>query len=125
MEANNVVIPPIPGGCILRSTDEDVEVIAFYQKNDGSRSTEDWVTYIDSRGTEHIKENLNIQLDFKSQANNMLEKLMETPSFKNMPTERNRRVFEASEELVKTGYCVDNAVSIATELVDKVGIETV
>jgi hypothetical protein len=35
----------------------------------GDRTDEDWVTYIDSKGKEHIKESLNIQLDFKPVVN--------------------------------------------------------
>ncbi|MDO5526760.1 MAG: hypothetical protein Q4F85_11835 [Prevotella sp.] len=44
-------------------TGEVVEVIDFSATT--GRDTEDYVTYIDSKGNEHIKENLNIFYDFE------------------------------------------------------------
>lgn len=41
----------------------------------------------------------------------------------NIPTTKNQRVFEVAKELVKNGSQVSTAVSVAKELVDKVGIE--
>ena len=52
---------------IIRATGEEVEVIAYSQEDAGARSFTDWVTYIDSKGTEHIKEKgKNFKLDFKA-----------------------------------------------------------
>ena len=59
---------------ILRSTGEEVEVVAFNQAENGERNESDWVTYIDSEGNEHIREKLNIQLDFKAEMGNVWEK---------------------------------------------------
>lgn len=41
-----------------------------------------------------------------------------------MPTTRNSRIFEVAKELVKAGKDVDDAVDLATKLVDEVGVET-
>ena len=124
MESNTFMIPPIGGKSILRSTDEEVEVIDSNVASRGERSDDDWVTYIDSNGKEHIKEHLNIQLDFKAQSNNLFEKMMDIAKPNKYPTERNRRIFEVAKELVKNGSHVSTAVSVARQLVDEVGIET-
>ena len=124
MESNTFMIPPIGGKSILRSTGEEVEIIDAEIKERGARSDEDWVTYIDSEGKEHIKEHLNIQLDFKTVANDTFSKLLDIAKPNKYPTERNKRVFEVAKELVKNGSHVSTAVSVATELVDTIGIET-
>ena len=49
---------PIGGKSILRSTGEEVEIIDSQFGERGARTDEDWVTYIDSEGKEHIKEHL-------------------------------------------------------------------
>ena len=66
MENKTFMLPPIGGKSILRSTGEEVEIIDSEIKERGARSDEDWVTYIDSEGKEHIREKLNVQLDFKT-----------------------------------------------------------
>lgn len=124
MEDRTFMIPPIGGKSILRSTGEEVEIIDFEAKIRGDRSDEDWVTYIDSEGKEHIKEHLNIQLDFKSVNNDTFSKLLDMAKLNKYPTERNRRLFEVAKELVKNGSHVTTAVSVAKQLVDEVGIET-
>ena len=48
----------------LRKTDEQVEVIAWETAEKGSRSENDWVSYIDADGNEHIKEHLTLEWDF-------------------------------------------------------------
>jgi hypothetical protein len=121
MESSFMV--PIGGKSILRSTGEEVEIIDSQIKERGARSDEDWVTYIDSNGNEHIKEHLNIQLDFKPVVNDPWNKIVDFAANK-MPTTRNSRIFEVAKELVKNGSHVSTAVSIAKQLVDEVGIET-
>lgn len=123
MEDKTYMIPPIGGKSILRSTGEEVEIIDFEAKIRGDRADEDWVTYIDSEGKEHIRERLNIQLDFKTVVNDTLNKVFDFATNK-MPTARNSRIFEVAKELVKTGTHVSTAVSVARQLVDEVGIET-
>ena len=116
---------PIGGKSILRSTGEEVEIIDFEAKIRGDRADEDWVTYIDLKGKEHIKEHLNIQLDFKTVVNDTFGKLLDIAKPNKYPTERNRRIFEVSKELYLNGiYEINEAVEVATNLVDKVGIET-
>lgn len=48
----------------LRKTDEPVEVVAWETAEKGARSENDWVSYIDSAGVEHIKEHLTLEWDF-------------------------------------------------------------
>lgn len=48
----------------LRKTDEQVEVVAWETVEKGARSENDWVSYIDSAGVEHIKEHLTLEWDF-------------------------------------------------------------
>ena len=48
----------------LRKTDDPVEVIAWETAEKGSRSENDWVSYIDSHGEEHVKEHLTLEWDF-------------------------------------------------------------
>ena len=114
---------PIGGKSILRSTGEEVEIIDSDIKERGARSDEDWVTYIDSKGNEHIKEHLNIQLDFKPVGNDTFNKLIDIAK-PHITTTRNNRIFEVAKELVKKGNQVITAVNVARKLVDEVGIET-
>ena len=124
METNTFMMP-IGGKSILRSTGEEVEIIDSQIKERGARSDEDWVTYIDSNGKEHIKEHLNIQLDFKPVVNDTWNKVFDFAKDNKMPTTRNCRIFEVAKELVLKFQCdTEEAVRKATELVDKVGIET-
>ena len=124
MENKTFMMPPIAvPKFILRSTGEEVEVIDSEIKERGDRSEFDWVTYIDSQGKEHIREHLNIQLDFKAVSNDTFNKLLDVAKNSNTPSIKNQRVFEVAKELVVRGSHVNSAVSIAKELVDKVGIE--
>lgn len=120
------MMPHIGGKSILRSTGEEVEIIDFETRIRGDRSEFDWVTYIDSEGKEHIKEHLNIQLDFKTVVNDAFNKVFDFATNK-MPTTRNCRIFEVAKELYldnERDYSIDEAVQVATKLVDEVGIET-
>ena len=122
---NNTFMMPFGGKSILRSTGEEVEIIDFEAKERGDRTDEDWVTYIDSNDKEHIKEHLNLQLDFKPVVNDTWSKVFDFAKDNKMPTTRNCRIFEVAKELViNHGYKITVAVDKATELVDTVGIET-
>ena len=124
MESNTFMMP-IGGKSILRSTDEEVEIIDAEIKERGARSEEDWVTYIDSDGKEHIKEHLNLQLDFKPVVNDTWSKVFDFAKDNKMPTTRNSRIFELAKELyLNRSFRINEAVRVATELVDVVGIET-
>jgi hypothetical protein len=119
------MMPHIGGKNILRSTGEEVEIIDAEIKERGARSEEDWVTYIDSNSEEHIKEHLNLQLDFKPLINDTWNNMFDWAKGNKMPTTRNCRVFEVAKELVLKFQCnAEEAVRKATELVDEVGIET-
>lgn len=48
----------------LRKTDEPVEIVAWETAEKGARSENDWVSYIDANGVEHIKEHLTLEWDF-------------------------------------------------------------
>jgi hypothetical protein len=48
----------------LRKTDESVEIVAWETAEKGARNENDWVSYIDSNGNEHIKEHLTLEWDF-------------------------------------------------------------
>ena len=110
---------------ILRNTGEEVEVIAFNQAENGCRSEDDWVTYIDSEGKEHIKEHLSIQLDLQasSSMSKMFEKIFDVPKYEPMkfPSTQNVRVYEIVKQLVvERYYPVEEAVTKAKEIVDAV-----
>lgn len=124
MENNTCMIPPFGGKSILRSTGEEVEIIDSEIKERGARSDEDWVTYIDSNGEEHIKEHLNIQLDFKTMATDAWNGVFDFARNNKIPTTKNCRIFEVAKELVIEGAAIEIAVDKAIQLVDKVGIET-
>ena len=126
MEANTFMMP-IGGKSILRSTGEEVEIIDFETRIRGDRSEFDWVTYIDSKGNEHIKEHLNIKLDFKPVVNDTWNKVFDFAKDNKMPTTRNSRIFEVAKALYLDNdrdYDIESAVQVATKLVDEVGIET-
>lgn len=124
MESNTFMMP-IGGKSILRSTGEEVEIIDAEIKERGACNDEDWVTYIDSKGIEHIKEHLNLQLDFKPVVNDTWSKVFDFAKGSKMPTTRNCRIFEVAKELVLEFQCdAEEAVRKATQLVDAVGIET-
>ena len=131
-------MPPMMSKAIIRKTGEEVEVIAYNQPCSGKRTEPkdltfeegDWVTYIDSNGKEHIREKLNMQLDFKPIINDTWSNVFSFAKDTKMPTTRNCRIFELAKELLVNGHkglgtsYIDEIVEIATELVDKVGIET-
>lgn len=135
MEDNKIfTMPSIATKYIIRKTNEEVEVLAFNQPDKGGRSNYekhkadyeyDWVSYIDSNGVEHIKEHLNILFDFKPVINDTWNNIFDFAKSNKTPTTRNSRIFEIAKELVLKFQCdAEEAVRKATELVDKVGIET-
>ena len=108
---------------VLRSTNEEVELIDGEIKARGERNDEDWVTYIDSKGVEHIKEHLNVQFDFKPISNDVWKTFMDMAKPR-YPNARNNRIFDMAKELIIKFQCdTDEAIIKATEFVDKVGIE--
>ena len=126
MEDKTYMIPPFCGKSILRSTGEEVEIIDAEIKERGARRDEDWVTYIDSNSKEHIKEHLNLQLDFKPVLNDTWNKVFDFAKANKMPNTRNCRIYEVAKEiwLKDWGMHYKDAVENATRFVDEVGIET-
>ena len=107
----------LAGKKTIRKTGEVVEVIASNNPEYGDRSGEDWVSYIDSNGVEHIKEHLNVQFDFKDddtwQAR--MDKLLEEA--KGIDPWEQRR-YELAKEFVTDGLAdIDGAVAMADELI--------
>lgn len=121
MEESNVIPPITTYKSIIRNTGEEVEIIAFNQPNNGERSNEDWVTYIDSNGEEHIKEHLNLQLDFKHC--DMFDKFKSMWDIKTFttkfPSSYNTRYYDIVKELVLNhNYLIGEACAKAKEIVD-------
>lgn len=56
--------PLFPMKYRLRKTDEPVEIVAWETEKKGARSENDWVSYIDAQGNEHMKEPLTLEWDF-------------------------------------------------------------
>jgi len=113
------------GKYTLRSTGEEVEVIASNLVENGARSDGDWVTYIDSIGKEHIKEHLSIQLDFKvcPELPDVFKKIFEPvkTEFPKFPSIKNTRLFDTVKQLVvERKFSVEKAVAKAKEIVEAV-----
>ena len=113
------------GKYTLRSTGEEVEVIASNLVENGARSDGDWVTYIDSIGKEHIKEHLSIQLDFKvsPELPDVFKKIFEPvkTEFPKFPSTKNTRLFDTVKQLVvERKFSVEKAVAKAKEIVEAV-----
>lgn len=126
MEDKTYMIPPFGSKSILRSTKEEVEIIDCCIKSRGERNDEDWVSYIDSNGNEHIKEHLNFQFDFKPIINDTWNSMFDWTKNK-MPTTRNCRIFETAKEVLVNNYKlvnVEDVIYTATKLVDTIGIDT-
>ena len=107
----------------LRKTYEPVEVIAGETAEKGSRSENDWVSYIDSYGEEHVKEHLTLEWDLviDSPFDSMMKKFepMKLPEFD--PWEQRR--YELVKEMffkewdLDAGSGVDDLVAIADEII--------
>lgn len=110
-------LPSLVGEFTIRKTGETVEVVASFQKEDGLRSEEDWVTYIDSTGKEHLRENLNLKLDFKLKTSEVFSKMLD---FKT-PSTNNQRAYEIVKRLVlDDNYCIEAAVEKAKTIIEAV-----
>ena len=125
-EETNIQNPlGLVGKYTLRSTGEEVEVIASNLVENGARSEGDWVTYIDSTGKEHIKEHLSIQLDFKvsPELPDVFKKIFEPvkTEFPKFPSTKNTRLFDTVKQLVvERKFSVEKAVAKAKEIVEAV-----
>lgn len=105
---------------VIRKTGEEVEVIDSYQEERGARSMRDWVTYIDSNGEEHIRQELNLSLDFKPSdgLSKKFEELLNMPSFK-LPFDWATKKYELVKMLyIERGEDLDVAIEKARNLID-------
>ena len=102
----------------LRKTDEPVEVVAWETAEKGARSENDWVSYIDSQGNEHVMEHLTLEWDFviDSPFESMMKKFEPTklPDFD--PWEA-RRYELAKEFVMMKGDCLADAVLKADAMI--------
>lgn len=107
----------------IRATGEEVEVTSFNQPSKGERSEEDWVTYIDKDGVEHIKEHLNMELDFVTSdvMIKYLSELFKPTKFETKPIKfpgiNIGRTFEVAKGLYVNGMDTDAAIDKAIEFV--------
>lgn len=109
---------------VHRKSGETVEVIAFNNPSNGERTDDDWVSFIDKDGVEHIKEHLNIQFDFKATSgiSQMFEKLLNPPAVSKfeLPDIWESRRFDMTKDLiVKVGLSVDDAIELADNVISK------
>lgn len=106
----------------LRKTDEQVIVIAWETAEKGARSENDWVSYIDSQGNEHIKEHLTFEWDFvvDNPLGEALEyKPLELPKFDEWEQRRYELVKEyVLRDLARDKVNVDKAVAFANDVID-------
>lgn len=114
----------LPIEYIYRKTGETVEVIAFNNPSNGERTDDDWVSFIDKDGKEHIKEHLNIQFDFKATGgiSKIIENLFNPPAISKLelPDIWESRKFELVKSLViDNGYDIDSAINKANDIISK------
>lgn len=105
----------------LRKTDEPVEIIAWETSEKGARSENDWVSYIDAQGNEHIKEHLTLEWDFVAEdpfSGGILGGLTES-IVKMDPWEQRR--YDLAKEFMLKGHAVDerDAVGMADKLIEE------
>lgn len=106
------------GKYILRKTGEVVEVIASFVADYGGRSGDDWVSYIDSNGGEHIKEALNLDFDFKPK-NALEDKMKEMLNLVDIArTDKwESRRYDMTFKFVSQGYDVKESVRLADKII--------
>ena len=104
----------------LRKTDELVEIVAWETVEKGARNENDWVSYIDADGNEHIKEHLTLEWDFviDSPFENLMSK-WEPTKFPEYDAWEARR-YELAKEFLTDGLAdIEGAVVMADELITK------
>jgi len=114
----------LPIEYIYRKTGETVEVIAFNNPNNGERTDDDWVSFIDKDGKEHIKEHFNIQFDFKATGgmSKIIENLFNPPAVNNfeLPDIWESRRFDMTKDLiVRNGFSIDDAINLTDDVILK------
>lgn len=114
MDTNNL----FPLKYRLRKTDEPVEIVAWETAEKGARSENDWVSYIDAQGNEHIKEHLTLEWDFviDSPFEKMINSFEPTELSEYDPWE-SRRYELVKEMAIEKGWTIENAFSVAEEII--------
>lgn len=106
------------GKYILRKSGEMVEVIASFAADPGARSEEDWVSYIDSNGGEHIKEALTLSFDFKPEDawGDKMKEMLDLADIAHTDRWESRR-YDMTFKFVSDGYDVREAVHMADKII--------
>lgn len=102
----------------LRKTDELVEIVAWETADKGARNENDWVSYIDAQGTEHIKEHLTLEWDFVIQTpfeKGFLDALK--PDLPTFDPWESRRYELVKELVVSNGDDPETAIEFADEII--------
>lgn len=102
----------------LRKTDELVEIVAWETVEKGARNENDWVSYIDADGNEHIKEHLTLEWDFVIQTpfeKGFLDSFKsDLPKFDVWEARR----YELVQKLIlEKGWTIVDSVSYADEII--------
>ena len=107
----------------LRKTDEQVEIVAWETADKGARNENDWVSYIDSAGVEHIKEHLTLEWDFviDSPFDKMINNFEPTKFSEYDPWEGRR--YELAKEFVLKGHSAREAVYMADFIVKELKLK--
>lgn len=104
----------------LRKTDEPVEIVAWKTTEKGARNENDWVSYIDASGVEHIKEHLTLEWDFV--IDSPLDKVLSGGfgSLDKLDIRESRR-YELAKEFVLKGLAesATDAVAMADKLIEE------
>lgn len=103
----------------LRKTDEQVEVIEHNTVEKGARNDNDWVSFIDSHGGEHIKEHLTLEWDFilESPFENSLLNL--STSLTDIDIWETRRYELVKTMVIDQGHDIDVSIRKVDYIIDK------
>ncbi len=109
----------IPMKYRLRKTDEQVEVIEHNTVEKGARNDNDWVSFIDSQGGEHIKEHLTLEWDFilESPFENSLLNL--STSLTDIDIWETRRYELVKTMVIDQGHDIDVSIRKVDYIIDK------
>lgn len=102
----------------LRKTDELVEIVAWETVEKGARNENDWVSYIDAQGNEHIKEHMTLEWDFVIQTpfeKGFLDALK--PDLPTFDPWEGRRYELVKEFVMMKGDCLADAVLKADAMI--------
>lgn len=101
----------------IRKTDELVEIVAWETTEKGARNENDWVSYIDASGVEHIKEHFTLEWDFVIQT--PFEKGFFDAIKPDLPTfdPWEARRYELTKDFIMKGYTLASALEKADAII--------